>query len=101
MNRRQVKKISKNINKRIRFFNAHLTMCSKRNDKTILYRNINKACYSKKYKPFKLLKKVYEKIFLAIDLWSGKDYSVETIYEIKDGSATLIKTSFYKKREEI
>ena len=98
MNKRQIKKRNKTINARISFFNSHIIYSGRRNGKTFLYKKIVKACYSKKYKPFREFKKVYEKIFLSIDFSNGKDYSVCTKFKINKGITRVIKTEILDKQ---
>lgn len=54
----------------------------RKNGKTLLYKRINKAIYSKKYKPFKELRKMYENRIIGIDWSNTKDYSVQTTTKI-------------------
>lgn len=65
MNKRQKKKRDKIIINRIVFFRHFLIYDGRRNGKTHRLNEMIKAIYSKKYKPFKELKKQYENIITA------------------------------------
>jgi hypothetical protein len=49
-----------------------------------------KACYSKNYKYFKRLKRIYNKIFMSIDWSNGRDYSVKTTYTKDKGVIKIL-----------
>lgn len=90
MNKRQKKKRNTIIAERIQFFKSRFIMSARKNGKNLLMQHIYKACWDKRYKPFKLLKKEYNKIFCAIDWSNGKDYSVMTRYKTNNGVISVI-----------
>lgn len=90
MNKRQRKKREKTIIERLKFLNVHHISSGRRNGKTFLFNIMLKACYSKKYKPFKLLKRMYNKIFCSIDWSNDKDHSVMARYKIINGVINVI-----------
>lgn len=92
MNKRQIKKRKKIINDRYDFFNQHIIIEGRRSGKTYLSRAIQKACISKKYKYFKALKKAYNKIFIAVDISNGKDYSVTNTCRYSNGKVKVLKS---------
>lgn len=62
MNKRQQKKRQKIIQQRFNFFNGFLIRTGRKNGKTLLFKAILKACYSKKHKPFKYWVKKLEEL---------------------------------------
>ena len=91
MNKRQIKKHRKIVAERFDFFN-HTMIFSRQCGKSSVGLTIIKACTSKKYKYFKALKKVYSKYIIAIDISTGRDYSVKNVFSVKDGCAKLVST---------
>lgn len=91
MNKRQIKKRKKILNERYDFFNQHIIIEGRRSGKTYLARVIQKACISKKYKYFKALKKVYNKIFIAVDISRGKDCSIRTTCRLNKGKVEVLR----------
>lgn len=77
MNKRQIKKHRKIVAERFDFFNHTMIFCGRQCGKSSVGLTIIKACTSKKYKYFKALKKVYSKYIIAIDISTGRDYSVK------------------------
>jgi len=92
LNKRQKKKRAKNIHERFKFLNKHLLYSSRRNGKYMMLDRILRACHSKRYKPFKDLKKVYSKLIIGVDLSNGRDYGVETVARISKGRVNIIST---------
>jgi hypothetical protein len=92
LNKRQIKKRAKIINERIRFFSNHFIYSGRGNGKTSTFRTISKACFNKKYRPFKALKKIYGKIFVGVDLSNGRDYGVSVTATAKKGVISVIQT---------
>lgn len=98
MNKRQIKKRKKILNERYNFFNQHIILDGRRSGKTYMIKAIQKACISKKYKYFKALKKAYNKIFITVDISSGKDYSVmNTCRVIKGNVVKVLKSEMINK----
>lgn len=92
MNKRQKKKRNKIIGDRMAFLNKYIIYSGRMSGKAACYNTIIKACWSKKYEPFKKLKKIYKKIFIAIDFSNGKDFTAETHYKIRNGVIQIIGT---------
>jgi hypothetical protein len=88
MNKRQYKKQCTKITKRIDVFNKLTWYHSRRCGKTLLMKTLMNICYTKKYRPFKLLKKKLEDIRKE-DNW----------YKILD-TMKEIKHCFYAMRKE-
>lgn len=65
MNKRQIKKRKKIIKERMDFFAKHTIIHSRQCGKTSLISNIYKTCLCKKYKNFKMAKKLYKDIIIA------------------------------------
>ena len=62
----------------------------RRNGKYLFLQKLNKSCLSKKYKPFKEIKKELNNIYISYDLSNGKDHSVKiTIMHHKDTLTVL------------
>jgi len=55
------------------------------NGKSYFAKGILEAIYSKKYKDFKRLKKLYKNILIGIDISTGKDFSCESTFKRVDG----------------
>jgi len=64
MNKRQRKKHLKKVNDRIAYLNQYNIVFGRKNGKTVFYRQILKAIYSKKYKPFINIKTMLERYVL-------------------------------------
>ena len=93
MNTRQKKKWDKIIKQRIHLVNSHTIISSgMRSGKTQYMKSISKIIYTKQYKPFEELKNRYSKLFIAIDLSIGKDFSVMNTYRRENGKITVIKS---------
>lgn len=90
MNKRQIKKRNKIIKERMNFFAKHTIFYSRQCGKTSLTTNIYKTCLDKKYKNFKMAKKLYKDMFIAIDWSNGADHSVKVKYKIKNGVASVL-----------
>lgn len=90
MNKRQRKKREKIINERYKFFSKMFINICRRNGKTQLLAVINKAIYSKKYKPFNELRKMYENKIITIDWSNRKDYSVQTTTKINGDKIEIL-----------
>jgi hypothetical protein len=91
MNKRQRKKRNKIIRERANFFNNYTLMSGRRNGKKTFINKLNKAIASKRYRPFKLLKKYFNKILISIDWGSGVDHGAMTHAYISEGKITITK----------
>ena len=90
MNKRQIKKRKKVLCERYNFFNQHIILDGRRSGKTYMIKAIQKAFISKKYKYFKALKKAYNKIFIAVNMSSGKDYSIMNTCRVVKGKVIKV-----------
>ena len=93
MNKRQAKKRAKNIHERFKFFNKHLLYSGRQNGKYMMFSRIMRACHSKRYEPFKELKKIYKKLIVGVDLSHGRDYGVETVVRLSNDKVNIVKSS--------
>jgi len=91
-NKRLKKKRKKIIDERYRFINSHIILSGRKNGKTYTFKQITKALFSNQYAPFKKIKKLYNKIFIGMDMGNEKDYSVKTTCRISSGKITVLKT---------
>lgn len=92
MNKRQTKKYNKIVAERFDFFNRTMIFSGRQSGKSSIGLAIIKACTSKKYKYFKVFKKMYSKAFVAIDMSNGRDYSVKTVCRVSNGCAKIVST---------
>lgn len=87
MNKRQKKKREKIVMERLEYLNMRtiLRVCGRRSGKTFIYRKMLHAVLSKRYKPFKDLKKYLDKTLISVDYSNGRDYTVIThAHRVKD-----------------
>lgn len=81
MNKRQKKKRAKIVSERLKYYNDNIYfyVSGRRNGKTFLYKTMLHAVLSKRYKPFKDLKKyidkTYNKAIISVDYSNGRDYT--------------------------
>lgn len=92
MNKRQRKKRLKIIAERVKFINSHMFISGRMNGKTLLWGRIQEACYSKKYKPYKQLKRFFKKLNIGIDLSNGFDYTAISMFLKEKGYYKCIKS---------
>ncbi len=92
MNKRQKKKRNKIIELRMAFFRKHIIYAGRMNGKSIISNTITKACWSKKYKPFNDLKKIYKNVFVSVDYSNGRDFTAVTRYIRNNGVVEILGT---------
>lgn len=92
MNRRQKKKREKIVRERLEYLNMRniLHVSGRKNGKTFIYRKMLHAVLSKRFKPFKDLKKYIDKAYISVDYSNGRDHTC-IIHGSRDKGKVIIR----------
>lgn len=94
MNKRQKKKRITEILRRAEFTGSHFVFSGRGNGKLLFREAVLKIILSKKYEPFKQLKKEYRKLYVAVDYSNGRDHTAKCYYQFVDGVQKIVKFEY-------